>query len=470
MRRFALAILTVAVAATRIVSSSSAQNRPALPTACAEIPNAPTELTATVEVARLSLTWRAPDRGCAPETYEIDAWCDCFANGVSENPTRTPATTFTIDGLPSDAFRVRVRAVNAAGKSQPSDEVRFTVARWGEHSTPDVIVAARTADRRTFFPTVERLANGHLIAVYYDSPEHISQLGRISMAISTDGGRHWSPPRVAIDTPNDDRDPSVMQTRDGTLLLSFFSVDRTQSNVPLGVYVSRSRDEGATWSAPVRAFTKLSGPATSAKIVQLENGDLLLPIYGRAVFESTETRAAVLRSTDGGETWPGGEEVELASPPGTDFSEPAIADLGGGKLIAVIRAERGDTSAYWTRSDDNGRTWTPPVRLDLDAQAPDLLTVRMAGDSRTRVIFSYGELSQKFGEGRRTGIEARDADGFGRVAGPRVVYHGHCSWGDESYPSTVRISETQLFTVYYDACAGIIGGTFSNLSDFLQPR
>jgi hypothetical protein len=307
-----------------------------------------------------------------------------------------------------------VRAVNANGKSEPSGEVRFTVARWGEHSTPDVVVAARTAARSTFFPTVARLKNGDLVTVYYDSPGHVSPLGRISLVRSTDEGRHWSQPRVAIDTPNDDRDPSVMQLRDGTLLLSFFSVDRNQvSPDPKGVFVARSSDDGATWSAPVHVDTALYGAARSAKIVELENGDLLLPYYGRPP-ETPDARAAVIRSTDGGKTWLPGREVVLASRPGIEFSEPAVADLGGGRLIAVIRAEHD--------------------------------------------------------EGRRTAMHLQDPDGRVKYAGPKVVYHGHCSWGDESYPSTVRMSETRFFTVYYDSCAGIIGGTFSNLSELLQPR
>jgi hypothetical protein len=75
-----------------------------------------------------------------------------------------------------------------------------------------------------------------------------------------------------------------------------------------------------------------------------------------------------------------------------------------------------------------------------------------------------------FGEGRRTAMQMYDLDGPNQYAGPRVIYHGHCRWGDESYPSTVPISEMRVFTVYYDACAGIIGGTFTDLSDLLQVR
>ena len=47
---------------------------------------------------------------------------------------------------------------------------------------------------------------------------------------------------------------------------------------------------------------------------------------------------------------------------------------------------------------------------------------------------------------------------------PRLLYQGHC-WSDEGYSSSVRLGDGRIFTVYYDACAGYIGGTFSKLAD-----
>ncbi|MGN6561290.1 MAG: sialidase family protein, partial [Thermomicrobiales bacterium] len=89
---------------------------------------------------------------------------------------------------------------------------------------PAVVVAAR-GERNTYFPTIARLRDGVLVVVYYDSPAHTSQSGRIALVRSTDDGRTWSAPRVVLDTPLDDRDPQIMQTRTGALLLSFFTYD-----------------------------------------------------------------------------------------------------------------------------------------------------------------------------------------------------------------------------------------------------
>jgi hypothetical protein len=44
---------------------------------------------------------------------------------------------------------------------------------------------------------------------------------------STDNGKTWSEPVVAIDTDQDDRDPSVACLKDGTLLLNWFTLQPT---------------------------------------------------------------------------------------------------------------------------------------------------------------------------------------------------------------------------------------------------
>src|SRR5262249_36513863 len=158
----------------------------------------------------------------------------------------------------------------------------------------------------TYFPTVERLKNGHLIVVYYDSPEHVAAAGRISLVKSVDGGRTWSPPRLAVDSSLDDRDPSIMEMRTGGLLLSYFSARDASSAASPGVFVARSDDEGATWSVPVKVETTLIGAATSSKVVELENGDLLIPVYGAT---ARDARSAIVRSADRGRTWPKSQEV-----------------------------------------------------------------------------------------------------------------------------------------------------------------
>lgn len=97
----------VTLIAARLGSSVLAQNTSAPATSCAAVPGAPTELTASVQVASLTLTWRAPDRGCVAQTFLIEMWCECVTNGFTEESTGTAArrSRATAFRAPPTAFR-----------------------------------------------------------------------------------------------------------------------------------------------------------------------------------------------------------------------------------------------------------------------------------------------------------------------------------------------------------------------------
>jgi len=308
------------------------------------------------------------------------------------------------------------------------------------------------------------MKSGEIAVVYYDSPDHVAKNGRISMVRSGDQARTWSLPAVVVDGPHDERDPSLVETARGTWLLSYFESDVTRSPASQGVFVVRSSDEGNTWSAPTKVGTTLAGPGTSAKIVQLENGDLLLPLYG-GPNGAPDAAAAIVRSTDDGATWPVESQVILASARGVNFVEPALGHLGGGRLLAMVRTEGNERAAYETTSTDGGRTWSAPVKTTLVAQASDLLPV-VDGDAQY-LVHTYGDMSGRFGDSRPTVLQTirfREFPNARWTGEPHLLHQGHC-WSDEGYPSSVRLRDGRIFTVYYDACAGYIGGRFSTLED-----
>ena len=71
------------------------------------------------------------------------------------------------------------------------------------------------------FPSICKLANGELRCVFYLGTGHISPDGKVAMVRSSDEGKTWSKPEIVIDTPLDDRDPSIMQTRSGRVIVNF---------------------------------------------------------------------------------------------------------------------------------------------------------------------------------------------------------------------------------------------------------
>lgn len=350
----------------------------------------------------------------------------------------------------------------------------LTAASPLDRTKPDVIVAEGAAHRSTYFPTVARLRGGELVVVYYDSPDHVSQAGHISVVRSIDDGHTWSAPRPIVDTPFDDRDPSIVQIGTGALLVSFFVRDWSVSpGRSVGVFVARSDDFGLTWQTPVKVDTRLGrpttpgGPSTSAKIVELENGTLLLPIYG-APPDTDDQRSSVVGSTDGGRTWPRANEIDIGYASGVNLVEPAVVGVGGNYLLAKMRSERSDNLGYEARSFDGGLTWSRATKTAFAAQASDLVPLFITGRSTALVIHAWGDFSSQFGIGRPTVIGIEDPNATWRFGRPQVVYHGGCSWGDESYPSSVLLGDGRLFTVYYDACRGYIGGTYVSLLELAR--
>jgi BNR repeat protein/fibronectin type III domain protein len=436
--------------------------QPAAP--CHSAPTPPTNVLAKVDRGTLTLSWKASTG--APDQYSVEVGNAPGSTYLGTADTGNPGTSFTKTLAPG-IYYVRLRAANACGVSAVSHELRVAVdqAHIGARTQPDVVVARRTATRNTYFPTAERLKNGQIVVVYYDSPDHVSPAGRIAMVRSADQGRTWSAPTVVVDGPRDERDPNIIETSRGTLLVSYFESDATQSPTSRGVFVTRSDDAGRTWSPPVAVATTLEGAATSGKIVQVDGGDLLVPMYG-ARAGGTDAVAAIVRSSDDGRTWSKESETTIAALPGVSFVEPALAYLGDGRLLAMIRTEGAERYAHESYSLDGGRTWSPPARTALVAQASDLLPIR-EGPQKGLLVHAWGDVSGRFGDSRPTVMQVVRFNEFPNArwtSEPRLLHQGHC-WSDEGYPSSVQLPDGRVFTVYYDACAGYIGGTFSSLSD-----
>ncbi|PYI56193.1 exo-alpha-sialidase [Paenibacillus flagellatus] len=330
---------------------------------------------------------------------------------------------------------------------------------------PDVIVASETVTEGTYFPSMALLDDGRLLVVYYSAAAHEKTDGRIKMVESSDYGQTWSQPRVILDTPNniDDRDPSIAQISDGTLILSWFTFNNaTQER---RVWVSRSTDGGATWSAAIPVGTNLAATsAVTSKVVELDNGDLLLPIYGQYVSKSHMPVSTAVRSTDGGLTWNASTEVVLANSIPEEFIgfvEPVIVNLGGGHLYSLHRTLNSydDYYAWESHSYDNGYTWTPAARTLMKAHCSDLLLL-----SNNMLLHTWGDRSFRYSGGRPVQGKAIPVGADWSMYTDIPIYT-HDGKGDMAYPSAVELPDGTIFLVYYDADRGFIGGTYTTVSE-----
>jgi hypothetical protein len=198
--------------------------------------------------------------------------------------------------------------------------------------------------------------------------------GRAELIRSTDGGKTWSKPTVLLDTPWDDRAPNFCQLQDGTILCSLFTyagptgtdLARDPDKTTL-TGIIRSIDNGFTWEQePKRLPVPFVFDATDGPIIELQDGSVLICVYGKTV-DAQHDMVAFCRSTDSGDTW------EFLSTVSADheMSETAVTQLSDGRLVLIARPE-GDIA--W--SGDGGRSWTKPVPFGIRLFEPRLMTLQ----------------------------------------------------------------------------------------------
>lgn len=299
-----------------------------------------------------------------------------------------------------------------------------------------------------YFPVAISLRNGDVLAVIRGGAAHIGVKGRLDLVRSTDRGKTWSAPWTAIDEQFDDRNPAMGQLKDGTIVLAYAITSgydaaglrfaKREDRVFDGVYLIFSKDNGKTWSKPVRdpvthqfyAGKGLVSPY--GKIVQLADGTVLMAVYFE-FFDERRNQSYAYRSKDGGKTW--GEPVLL----GEHANETALAVLRDGRVLAALRSEKGGNISI-SESADKGRTWSKPVQITADREHPaDLIQLRDG-----RVLMVYGQRNVP------RGVHAMlSPDGRAWDQSKKIVLADDAPNGDCGYPSSVEVAAGKVVTVYY---------------------
>lgn len=146
------------------------------------------------------------------------------------------------------------------------------------------------------------------------------------VAITDDGGRSWftSEPIIGWGAIQ----PTIARTRDGTLVAYM----RDNGPPPKRMHISKSTDDGLTWSPAVDS--DLPNPGSGAEVINLEDGSWLM-IYNDT--ERGRHSLAVSISEDEGRTWRWTRHLELdtrAEKAGA-FHYPSIIQAGDGTLHAT---------------------------------------------------------------------------------------------------------------------------------------
>ena len=96
-------------------------------------------------------------------------------------------------------------------------------AAWWSGKTADVNISYDSApdNLSSRYPHITAGPEGNLYCIWRQGPS--TGAGELYFGRSTDNGVTWSKPRMLLDSPNDDRHPSIRELSDGTLICSLYT-------------------------------------------------------------------------------------------------------------------------------------------------------------------------------------------------------------------------------------------------------
>jgi len=336
----------------------------------------------------------------------------------------------------------------------PSCEQKLATVKW-------VKPICVEENRYIGWPTVARLANGDLLAVFSgDRDDHVCPFGKVQIVRSKDGGETWSGPKTIVDGPLDGRDAGIIVMPDGEVIVTYFTsvayctsarcakhpeyapyVARAtpeQQELSLGYFRVTSKDNGETWSVPEKmtAYDSPHGPSVmgDGSLVHLGRGWY----NGRCVIRCE-------RSTDRGASW----EILNGDIPAANgdhlvkdmFHEPHVLELKSGELLGMVRYHGEDNCMRSTFSKDGGKTWTAMEKTPMFGLPPHLLQMP---DGRVVCVYGRRHFRPKPGE-----FAMVSNDGGKTWDEKNEICLSLSHIGDLGYPASVLLPDGDIVTVFY---------------------
>lgn len=397
-------------------------------------------------------------------------------------------------------FITAMALTGCANINKSAQPAKFTDINKISVQTKSVRTISKDASIYHGWPTVTKMKNGSLLAVYSGGRElHICPFGRVEMMRSVNDGRTWSAPVTLVDSPLDDRDAGIVETGKGTILVTWFTstywtkqyekmaadveknnkinwpmekfqrwqkakADMTAANckypemklymekmengdksLPYPQWLIRSEDGGKTWSQPYMApLMAPHGPICTS------DGRLLWA--GKTETVTQTSRIALAESFDDGKTWeivshiPAHPEQDSAQ-----YHELHLVDCADGSLLVQIRNHdklySGQT--LQTESYDGGKTWTTIHSINVWGHPSHLL--RLADDT---LVMTYGYRGLQNKPIDNNCNYARFSADCGKTWSKPYYIDGNYPTIDFGYPSTTVLSDGSFLTLWYQELPG----------------
>lgn len=255
--------------------------------------------------------------------------------------------------------------------------LKKTVKTWSDYSTAEVdpeVKPVRNTIKWNYkeltrispvglqaeYPRVIRTDGDTLLCAYHGGTQGDYWVN-IYLQASYDNGRTWKEPVTLMDKEKASigsnywrfTNPEMIKLKNGWILMSFTANGKPEVNDNCHVMVMLSKDNGKTWGDPTIMGR---GRTWEPMIVQLPNGELELYVSSEAAWfpsnGSLQQEIVYSRSTDNGETWTKFERASFT--PGCRDGMPVASVLQGNKGILFSIEVIGGNGPSIVKRDLNG--------------------------------------------------------------------------------------------------------------------
>ncbi|MEO1053458.1 MAG: T9SS type A sorting domain-containing protein [Bacteroidota bacterium] len=242
-----------------------------------------------------------------------------------------------------------------------------------------------------------KVSNNEAIYFYREGTSHVpyssASNGKIVARKYNYDTDTWGSKWTVYDDPNyDERNISGGLNEAGDkIIIHFAQYKYSDSSNPFHYmkFMISTDLNGTSWGSPQTTLDNKTSKiydafSPSGHIVELDNGDLLQPWYGRGYLGTGNYFCKIMRSTNGGTSW----NLNYATIyDGSNFyGEPFIEYLGDNKLSAVARNNHSPYNLGISTSSNNGLSWLSMTATNISTSSGTVMPYTRYNPTTGRIL------------------------------------------------------------------------------------